>query len=196
MASDPPDPGEGEAPSDAFEALEQRAAAAADRGAARQRELADRPETVSPPAGRRSARTLALVALAMVLLTAGAAVGWIAQRESTSDNAAPPTTIAPPPSAVTPNSPPGVPPPPEASAPSEEASGAQMQHTVRAGESFWAIAVAEVERVTQHQPDLFQVDSYWRTLVQANADRLVHPGNPDLVYPGQVLVLPVMPGSP
>lgn len=71
-----------------------------------------------------------------------------------------------------------------------------MQHTVRSGESFWAIAEAEVERVTRHQPDLSQVDGYWRTLVRANADRLMQLGNPDLVYPGQVLVLPPVPGSP
>lgn len=71
-----------------------------------------------------------------------------------------------------------------------------MQHTVRSGESFWTIAKAEVARVTQHEPDLTEVDGYWRTLVRANADRLTQPGNPDLVHSGQVLVLPPVPGSP
>lgn len=110
------------------------------------------------------------------------------------------STSAPPPSATTtpgtaaPS--PAITPPPTPSPPPSAPPAPQMQHTVRVGESFWAIAEAEVARVTQHQPDLSQVDGYWRTLIRANADRLVHPGNPDLVYPGQVLVLPTVPGSP
>lgn len=71
-----------------------------------------------------------------------------------------------------------------------------MHHTVRDGESFWAIAEAEVARVSKQQPDLAQIDAYWRAVVRANADQLVHPGNPDLVYPGQVFVLPAVPSSP
>jgi nucleoid-associated protein YgaU len=31
---------------------------------------------------------------------------------------------------------------------------------------------------------------YWHRLIAANGDRLVDAGNPDLLYPGQVLVLP------
>ena len=35
-----------------------------------------------------------------------------------------------------------------------------------------------------------EITRYWRTLVEANRDRLVVPGNPDLVLPGQELALP------
>jgi nucleoid-associated protein YgaU len=34
------------------------------------------------------------------------------------------------------------------------------------------------------------VGHYWVQLVAANTGNLVHPGNPDLIYPGQVLVVP------
>jgi nucleoid-associated protein YgaU len=34
------------------------------------------------------------------------------------------------------------------------------------------------------------VGRYWRRLIDANRDRLVDPGNPDLLLPGQELVLP------
>jgi nucleoid-associated protein YgaU len=35
-----------------------------------------------------------------------------------------------------------------------------------------------------------QVAAYWLVLIEANRDRLVVADNPDLLYPGQVLVLP------
>jgi nucleoid-associated protein YgaU len=52
---------------------------------------------------------------------------------------------------------------------------------VRPGDSFWSIAEDEAEG---------DVASYWRALIDANRDRLVDPGNPDLLYPEQVLRLP------
>ncbi len=41
-----------------------------------------------------------------------------------------------------------------------------------------------------------EVDSYWRTLIAQNMDRLVEPGNPDLLFPGQELMLPNVPPAP
>lgn len=228
MPPEPPAPGAGGPAGDDFEALAQRAAAAAERGAARQRDLdADAPLTTGNT-GRRLPSTVAIVALVVVVFVAGGAVGWLARGGSGGDDAAAPIATTPSlpttgtaavvpttgtPSTIAPSttgpaapvtstpptdssSPPGVTPPPDASPPATGAPQPQMQHTVRSGESFWAIAAAEVERVTQHQPDLTQVDGYWRALVRANADRLVHPGNPDLVYVGQVLDLPPVPASP
>ena len=55
--------------------------------------------------------------------------------------------------------------------------------TVAPGESFWSIA----ERTVADGAD---VARYWRTLVDANRERLADPGNPDLLFPGQVLSLP------
>jgi hypothetical protein len=57
---------------------------------------------------------------------------------------------------------------------------------VEPGDSFWSLAVDAVgERA---RPAV--VDDYWRRLIARNRARLVDPGNPDLLYPGQVLVLP------
>lgn len=60
------------------------------------------------------------------------------------------------------------------------------EHTVQPGEHFWSIA----EQVVAERGLDVQVADYWRLLVEANRDRLVDPGNPDLLYPGQQLVLP------
>ena len=41
-----------------------------------------------------------------------------------------------------------------------------------------------------HASDDRRVIAYWRRLVEANRGRLLDPGNPDLLVPGQELVLP------
>ncbi|MGH9228447.1 MAG: LysM peptidoglycan-binding domain-containing protein [Acidimicrobiales bacterium] len=61
--------------------------------------------------------------------------------------------------------------------------------TVEAGDSFWSIAVETVSP-TGDEPSDRQVVGYWRRLVEANRSRLLHPGNPDLLVPGQELLLP------
>lgn len=69
--------------------------------------------------------------------------------------------------------------------------------TVEPGESFWSIA-------EEHLGDVWGVDaltdeqivSYWKPLIAANEDRLVDPGNPDLLLPGQELRLPAPPDAP
>jgi nucleoid-associated protein YgaU len=62
--------------------------------------------------------------------------------------------------------------------------------TVRPGDHLWH--VAEVVLALDHgsaPPDV-EVDAYVDLLVAANRDVLVHPDDPDLVLPGQVLHLP------
>lgn len=62
---------------------------------------------------------------------------------------------------------------------------------MRPGDHFWAIADAVVR---EHAPEATEAEvaRYWRTLIDANRDRLVVPGNADLVLPGQVLTVPAM----
>lgn len=60
------------------------------------------------------------------------------------------------------------------------------RHVVRVGESFWTIA----EQVVRERSLPVPVASYWRLLVEANRDRLVDSTDPDLIHPGQELVLP------
>jgi hypothetical protein len=61
--------------------------------------------------------------------------------------------------------------------------------TVEAGESFWSIA-AHILAQPGEAPNDRRVIGYWRRLVEANRGRLLDPGNPDLLVPGQELVLP------
>lgn len=61
---------------------------------------------------------------------------------------------------------------------------------VEAGDSFWSIAAETVSPARGGEPSDRLVLGYWRRLVDANRTRLLHPDNPDLLLPGQELVLP------
>ena len=61
---------------------------------------------------------------------------------------------------------------------------------VQPGDSLWAIAAAHVSDKLGRSPSDDDIAPYWFDLVRANARNLVHPGDADLVYPGQVVELP------
>lgn len=56
---------------------------------------------------------------------------------------------------------------------------------VATGDSFWTLAVALADG-----GDIAEVTAVWSALIDANLDRLVEPGNPDLLHVGQVLIVP------
>jgi hypothetical protein len=64
------------------------------------------------------------------------------------------------------------------------------RHTVRRGEHFWAIAEDVLRDAWDRQPTDAEIDPYWRALVEANRSRLVDRRNPDLLLPGQTVVVP------
>jgi hypothetical protein len=64
------------------------------------------------------------------------------------------------------------------------------QVVVGPGDSFWSIAADDLADVLGRPPQDSEIATHWRRLVEANRDRLVDPGNPDLLYAGQELVLP------
>jgi LysM domain len=68
-------------------------------------------------------------------------------------------------------------------------SAAPPSWTVETGDSFWSIA-AETLAEAGETPTDGRVIGYWRRLVEANRGRLLDPDNPDLLVPGQELVLP------
>jgi nucleoid-associated protein YgaU len=68
-------------------------------------------------------------------------------------------------------------------------AAAPSSWTVEAGDSFWSIAVETVSAAGDEPSDR-QVVGYWHRLVEANRSRLLDPGNPDLLVPGQRLLLP------
>jgi|GEM_PF-4907305 hypothetical protein len=60
---------------------------------------------------------------------------------------------------------------------------------VQPGMSFWSIA-EEVMAADGTSGDERALARYWRSLIDLNRDRLVAPGNADLLLPGQELLLP------
>lgn len=92
---------------------------------------------------------------------------------SIDEPASPPTPIAAPTT-------------PLASTPAPAHRASAPEYVVRPGDHFWSIAAAhagpEADRPT--------VVRYWQRLVDANRDRLADPDNPDLIFAGQVFVLP------
>ncbi len=103
-----------------------------------------------------------------------------------------PTTT---PATVPPSPPPGPPPSPPTSPPTAPATPtppaqAQPSVTVQPGDNLWLIAATELTHRTGAPPTDAEVVPYWHLVIDANADRFVEVGNPDLILPGQVLVLP------
>lgn len=83
-----------------------------------------------------------------------------------------------------------------AEAPDDESTGRMADSTtwtVVAGDHFWGVAEREVTRVLGRSPTEHEVATWWRELVAVNSDRLVDPGNPDLILPGQVMRWPDTP---
>jgi nucleoid-associated protein YgaU len=70
-----------------------------------------------------------------------------------------------------------------------DAAAAPVSWTVEAGDSFWSIAAETVAPAGDARDDR-RVIGYWRRLVEVNRGRLLDPGNPDMLVPGQELVLP------
>ena len=62
-------------------------------------------------------------------------------------------------------------------------------HTVAPGDTFWSIA-EDALRAWGAQATDAEIVPYWRALIDANRDRLEARDEPDLIYPGQVFVLP------
>ncbi len=63
---------------------------------------------------------------------------------------------------------------------------------VESGDSFWSIAEETLIDHGEASDSLTDetIAAYWRVLMDANEERLIEPGNPDLIMPGQEMTLP------
>jgi hypothetical protein len=107
--------------------------------------------------------------------------------------ASPTTTVTPIAPTTAPTSLAPVPLPPRASAPanpSVTADAADETWTVTAGDTFWSIAEEALTDQRGSFPSQHEIVRYWRQLIATNQARLAAPGNPDLLLPGQSLLLP------
>lgn len=80
---------------------------------------------------------------------------------------------------------------PEASLP--EASLPEAEVVVERGDNLWSISEDHLEQGWDRQVSAADVDPYWRAVIDTNRDRLVDPGDPGLILPGQRLALPATP---
>jgi nucleoid-associated protein YgaU len=83
--------------------------------------------------------------------------------------------------------------PPVAAAPAQPAPETRVQasHVVVAGENLWTIARDHLAKARggADEPTTREVAAYWLRVVEANRSRL-RSGDPDLIYPGERIVLP------
>jgi hypothetical protein len=68
--------------------------------------------------------------------------------------------------------------------------------TIEPGEHLWAVAAETLRDRWSTTPSHAATARYLATLIDANRDVLADPDNPDLVYPGQLFVLPPVPAGP
>ena len=85
---------------------------------------------------------------------------------------------------------------PTRSTPGGPPAAAGRSWTVAPGDHFWAVAEGVLADAWGRAPTDAEVDPYWRAMVQANVDVLRDPGNPDLLFQGQVIDVPVPPPRP
>jgi nucleoid-associated protein YgaU len=110
----------------------------------------------------------------------------------------PPTGPAPTPGAApiagsAPTSPTPARPTPTDPATVQPDSAADQTWLIRPGDHLWHVSSSTLTRVWGTPPSNAEIAEYLDELIAANRDRLVVPGNADLVYPGQVFELPDVP---
>jgi DNA-binding SARP family transcriptional activator len=66
---------------------------------------------------------------------------------------------------------------------------------VESGDSFWTLAEEQIQAVTGVEPTDVYTVPYWKAMVDANEDRLLHAGNPSLIVVGQHLIVPPVVGA-
>jgi len=165
-----------------------------------------RPAGGEPSAPSRRKRRWAGAAVVGVVAAAGAAAGELAAGGHRTSVKAPgasptrpagaPTSVAAPPA----SSPATTVPPASATTPSSTLPPAplpapatplqQATVVVQPGQSFWSIAESVLGQRLGRAPGAAELAGFWARLVAANYGRLVVAGDPNLIYPGQVLVLP------
>lgn len=68
-------------------------------------------------------------------------------------------------------------------------------YTVANGDNLWAIAATHIESVVDGDPSVPEVTEYWLRVVTANRDTL-RSGDPNLIYPGEIVALPLVEDAP
>jgi nucleoid-associated protein YgaU len=71
----------------------------------------------------------------------------------------------------------------------EEAADPRSTVVVRRGDNLWDISATRLERRWGRKPADHEIAPYWRRVMETNRPRL-RSGDPNLIYPGEVVELP------
>ncbi len=67
--------------------------------------------------------------------------------------------------------------------------GAPMTVVVEKGDHLWSISADHLQASTGEEPSAAEITPVWVEVIEANRARL-RSGDPDLIYPGETVVLP------
>ncbi len=70
---------------------------------------------------------------------------------------------------------------------------ATLEVVIKAGDNLWDVASRRMEEVLGRTAGDHEVAPYWVEVIQANEDR-ISSGDPDIVHPGEVILLPPVRG--
>lgn len=72
---------------------------------------------------------------------------------------------------------------------------AERTHVVEPGEHLWMIARLRLTEFLGRSPSEAEITDFWVEVIRANRGR-IRSGNPDLIHPGEIIVLPELRAEP
>ncbi len=60
---------------------------------------------------------------------------------------------------------------------------------VQPGDHLWKISQRHLDQILGRPAEPVEVDPYWRSVIEVNRHQ-IQSGDPDLIYPGEVITLP------
>ncbi len=70
-----------------------------------------------------------------------------------------------------------------------ESPGPDGSVVVQPGDHLWKISATHLEGILDRPAEPAEIDPYWRFVIETNRAALSS-GDPDLIYPGEVIELP------
>jgi nucleoid-associated protein YgaU len=71
----------------------------------------------------------------------------------------------------------------------DEADRAGSSVVVEQGDHLWRTSAEHLATVLGRPAEDAEIDPYWRSVIEVNVQSLIS-GDPDLIYPGETVVLP------
>ena len=109
----------------------------------------------------------------------------------TGDDLEPELPVREDPAIPAPSLPPSPAPPIEPPFNAQPVAGAEIEVVVRSGDHMWGLAEQRLSEVRGRSVSDSEVALYWLRVIAANLPR-IRSADPDLIYPGEVLVLPAV----